>query len=353
MSFPKQTSQQKNEGLSYATIQKELADLGVFRNLTGQDYGIDFEIEIVEDGTVQGHSIKVQVKSSDDLNIRKDGHATVGGIKQSTLNYWAEISYSLPVVGMAVDLEGDESIYVSDLLFWQVIQKIDPSGDEEKRDERGHVVSPPTKTIDFGCDCNNRLNMEKLRRFAYGYGLRDFINAHKWLLTNIKDIFWVYSDAKTSDQFLSIPKPNVFKQFLQSAKVVFYYDCGLRVDDESFNKVFDFREYEARGFGCGPTNIDVYNNMERILKTWLLPLLNKYRDLVLGACYYWLRKDRDYIRLVFQTNYPDVNDDQAMLRFGYEEEEDEWGNTDWEDFIWEQQKRYGINDNSLVLLALR
>lgn len=212
MSFPKRTQQQKNEDRSYVIIEDNLNDLGVFRNQTIHDYGIDFEIEIENNGRMEGHSLKVQVKSSDNLIVRHDGHATVGGIKQSTLCYWAEISYNQPVVGMAVDLAATKKIYVSDLLFWQVVPLIDPSGDESRLDEKGHIIPPPTKTIDFGCCTDNHENMEKLRSIAYSYGLRDFLNAHKWILNNIKGVFKMYNDAKTCDPFLPIFEPKLFSR---------------------------------------------------------------------------------------------------------------------------------------------
>ena len=80
MSFPERIQQHKNEDKSFAIIKKDLIELGVFRDQTSYDYGIDFEIEIENNGRMEGHCLKVQVKSSDDLNIRNDGHATVGGI---------------------------------------------------------------------------------------------------------------------------------------------------------------------------------------------------------------------------------------------------------------------------------
>lgn len=58
--------------------------------MTAQDYGIDFEIELVEDGRVCGHCVKVQVKSSENLYKDKDERPSIGGIKQTTLRYWAE-----------------------------------------------------------------------------------------------------------------------------------------------------------------------------------------------------------------------------------------------------------------------
>ena len=353
MNFPKRIQQQRNESHSFAIIEDRMHDLGVFRDLTSNDYGVDFEIEIENDGRMEGHCLKVQVKSSDDLTIRKDEHATVGGIKQSTLNYWAEISFNQPVVGMAVDLEGDKNIYVSDLLFWQIVQQIEPSGDIENRDDKGHVIPPPTKTVDFGCGCDNQKNMDKLRRYAYGFSLRDFLNAHKWILLNLKDIFKMYEDAMTCDQFMPIYEPKLFKMFLQQVKAFIYYDFGFREKGEKLDVVFDYQFYVNRSNGDEPYNIEVAQGMKAILKKMMLPLLQKYRNLVYSSSYYWINKDLDYLKLVFDTDFPDWNDEKAMLQFGYDESEEEWGNSKWLSFIDQQQKRYGITDNALIVKALR
>lgn len=353
MSYPERIQQHKNEDKSFAIIKKDLIELGVFRDQTNNDYGVDFEIEIENNGRMEGHCLKVQVKSSDDLNIRNDGHATVGGIKQSTLNYWAEISYNQPVVGMAVDLDGSEKIYVSGLLFWQVIKNIEPSGDEIKRDDKGRLIAPPTKTVDFGNECDNQKNIEKLRKLAYGYSLRDFLNAHKWLLTNIKKVFQMYSDAAYCDRYTPIYNPKLFKMFLQQAKTFIYYDFGWREKGENLDVVFDYQTYVNKSNGDDPYNIEVEKGMKPILKKILLPLIQKYRNWVLDATYYWLNKDLQYIKLVFDTDYPDWNDDDAMLNFGYDETKPQRGTVDWIGFIDEQQKKYKISDNSLVVKALR
>jgi len=95
MNLPKRIIQQKHEAESYAILLYKLRKLGVFRNLTENDYGIDFEIEFIENGQVTGKYIKVQVKAAENLKIRKkDKIPTISGIKQSTLLYWAELSFS-------------------------------------------------------------------------------------------------------------------------------------------------------------------------------------------------------------------------------------------------------------------
>lgn len=59
----------------------------IFRNFTENDYGIDFEIELVSDDQVTGKYIKVQVKTKEDLTINQDNSVSISGIKQSTFTY--------------------------------------------------------------------------------------------------------------------------------------------------------------------------------------------------------------------------------------------------------------------------
>jgi len=85
MDFPKRIKQHKSQSDSFAILLYRLRDLGIFRSATENDYGIDFEIEIIHEDKVIGRYLKAQVKGAEDLYIREDGIPTVGGIKQSTL----------------------------------------------------------------------------------------------------------------------------------------------------------------------------------------------------------------------------------------------------------------------------
>src|SRR5689334_4807920 len=106
LKFPKQAAQLKAESESYAILLYHLRRIGIFRNLTDNDYGIDFEIEVVDAGSVTGRYFKAQVKAADKIQIRKrDNVPTVGGIKESTLNYWCALSRKTHVIAYAVDLK--------------------------------------------------------------------------------------------------------------------------------------------------------------------------------------------------------------------------------------------------------
>ena len=91
---------------SFRIIEEALGKDFILRKQNdSDDYGIDAEIELIQDGHATGKIMKIQVKSYLDLEIRKkDNIPTISGIKQSTLNYWIETSNYAHVVIFGVDL---------------------------------------------------------------------------------------------------------------------------------------------------------------------------------------------------------------------------------------------------------
>ena len=79
MDLPARIKQHKAESDSYAILLYKLRDIGIFRSVTDSDYGIDFEVEIVEETKVTGRYFKAQVKSSENLKIRKKDKVPVVG----------------------------------------------------------------------------------------------------------------------------------------------------------------------------------------------------------------------------------------------------------------------------------
>lgn len=53
MDFPQIIKQHKNESDSFAIILYKLREIGIFRNVTESDYGIDFEIEVINRDKVE------------------------------------------------------------------------------------------------------------------------------------------------------------------------------------------------------------------------------------------------------------------------------------------------------------
>ena len=307
MSFPKRIEQHKHESDSFAIILYKLKEIGIFRNITESDYGIDFEIEVVNGNQVEGHCIKVQVKSSDKLKVRKkDGHARVGGIKQSTLYYWAELSYNVPIVAMTVDLI-EEKIYISDNLFWQAIGLIDAT----EKDKR-----PKSKSIDFGKWREIQDEIKRLKRIAYGYGLRDELNAHKWMLRNLISVMALYENSVHCHNGYSSDEDVVFRSFLESARIL----LGIKSypDDEdikSLEKLFDY-SYIKNTTKSGEIGYDVARKVMECIFEILLPRLELYLIRVLSSAYYWAYKDPEYLKLVITSDIPKQNDVNVLCEYG-------------------------------------
>lgn len=347
MNFPKRIKQHKNESDSFAIILYKLKEIGIFRNVTESDYGIDFEIEVVNGDKVDGHCIKVQIKTKEVGLVRTtDKHATVGGIKQSTLNYWAELSYSTPIVAMAVNLEDDkEKIYVSEPLFWQAISLLD--GAEEQKEENGKKKSIPTKTIDIGDKCDDQKNIERLRRIAYDYSLRDFLYAHKWMLRNINKVYDMFADTATCDPKMEIYEPDLFLSFLENAKILLNDEKVVR---DSFDTIFSYQYYKQQSNYDEPYNIHAYCGMKYILPP-LIIVMDKYKKRILASTYYWVNKDPNYLKLVFSIKIPSHNSIDELKKYccNHYHSYDSIDNDDFFSFIAIKAKEYGLREGDMYI----
>lgn len=244
MDYPQRIQQHKNESDSFAILHYKLKELGIFRNMTESDYGIDFEIEVVNGTSVEGRTIKAQVKSSTSLNVRKDGNATIGGIKHSTLNYWARLSYDVPIVGFAVDL-ASEKIYVTNPLFLQSTMLIKP--DES------------TESIIFRPYGSSEEIIRYLCYVAYNYNLRGALYALRWILRNMRKILDFYEDVHWCDQFLPIHEADLFHTLLENANEIISFAeanrfAGVTTLD---NKLLSYQYYVEKGQDPTPYNICV------------------------------------------------------------------------------------------------
>ncbi len=119
--FPKRITQQKNETKALAIFLYHLKDFGIVRDIRENDYGIDLEYEFVIGENVIGRVIKIQLKSVSKINKK---NPKIWNLKQSTLNYWAELSYRINTIVVAVNTIREE-IYFTYPVFWDAIAKID------------------------------------------------------------------------------------------------------------------------------------------------------------------------------------------------------------------------------------
>lgn len=314
MDFPKRIKQHKAESDSYAILLYKLRDLGIFRNLTDNDYGIDFEIELVENEKVTGKYLKAQVKSSENLTIRKsDSVPTVGGIKQSTLNYWAELSHKTHVIAYVVDLK-TENIYISKPLFWQSIKLIDGSAKSKTiefvpHDEKHHAIIPSLFT----------------KLYAHSPSLMDEIYSHKMALKNLKQFFDLYADVFHYDFHMRVNEMDVFETFLEVCRILLWSLNHEHKDltEEEKKNIYSFSYWKSVTENAGGEDVANYVAQKplKALMPHLLEILRNYERRVFDSKYYWKHKSPTYLKLVYDFPVPQASDHENISDLGYDQYE--------------------------------
>lgn len=333
MGLPKRITQHKSESDSFAIILYKLKDLGIFKDLTDNDYGIDLEIELTDGQNVTGKYFKAQVKSSIDLTIRLDGIPTVGGIKQSTLEYWATLSIHSHIIAFAVDLV-NEHIYISNPLFWQALGKI----------TGGHK----TKTIEFISDQITPQIPDKmikfLREIVNQPSVPDQLNAIKTFLFNFKKIIESYDNCAGSDFGSEIISGNdSFIIFLKTSKILLH-DVALNPTNEIVAVEAAFRKENDGHFGLDRTIsksdiVDIFNFKHyEDLSDHILPDINakdallayavlfpkignrilELRKIILNNFPFWKKNDHELYENLNDFNLPTKFDYSTLCKYLYE-----------------------------------
>jgi Domain of unknown function (DUF4365) len=296
LDFPTRTKQKKAESESYAILLYKLRRLGIFRNLTENDYGIDFEVELVLDEAVMGRYFKAQVKSAENINVRtSDGVPTVGGIKQSTLAYWCELSHHTHVVAYAVDL-ANETIYVSRPLFWQATRLIDGSD--------------TSKSIEF-LPTNKSIDQDKLVEIlsvanALSPSVPDTIYALTTALRYLKQFLGLRVDAFHYDSGTELHHPEIFRAFLEVCSILLAWrDDDVPLPKEDRKSMYSF-EHWARKWDPHSTEITCWGAQApmKALLPMLVAKLREYRELVLAGAYYWSFQNPQFFELVHDAPLP-------------------------------------------------
>ena len=321
MKLPQQTVQKRNESESYAIVLYHLRDIGIFRNVTENDYGIDFEIELVINGKVTGRYLKAQVKSSDKLKIRKrDGVPTVGGIKQSTLRYWTEISRHTNVILFAVDLS-TEQIFVSPPLFWQCAALLDGS-----KSSKTIECIPMTG---FEVADANKLVFPLVVRAFMEPTIRVQMSVHSSILRRLKDFVQFYSDVAHYDFHLPINDTECFREFLDLvADMLRTNDVDRAMPVEDRAHWMQYEHWHNKSQSDAPLNHECQVAV-KILLPMLLDELERIRTRVIKCGYFWVHTNPEYFKLVCKYVIPTERDDEALCALPDQEDPFEIENSDY------------------------
>lgn len=295
MDLPKTTEQQEAERRSYAILRYKLEEqIGIFRNQTDSDYGIDFEIELKLAGRVTGRSIKAQVKSSKDLKPRKDGKVTVGGIKQATLAYWCSISQQTNVIAYAIDL-ASEIIYVAPHVFWQASGLLD--GDT------------PSKSLVFvQNDTHHDEVAIVLTKLAFLQPtISALTSAHRTALRGLKNYLELFEGSYHYDAGSPLHTPDHFAELLEVCGTLLWLQADDLWPDQRDRRNWTKLEYwdqkameDSWGELC---YLSIQPVVTKLMKA-LIKEMRRLRRLVLAGKYYWAHTDRAYLKRVYETALP-------------------------------------------------
>ena len=344
MDFPKRIKQHKSESDSLAILMYHLRDLGIFRGAAANDYGIDLEIEFTDGDRVIGKYLKVQVKSAEEINIRKDKVATVGGIKQSTLLYWTELSFRTHVMVFAVDLK-TEKIFYTESVFWQATCQIDNSETTKTIEFLKPIAVGEEVVKDYSEKVKEKfghfLATKHIRQIAFGSSISDIIYAHKLILRNIQLVYELYTDAWHYDHGSELHSPDVFKTVLECSQILI--DLPKEIpgfDKKDRNGMFSF-DYWARKSGWDEVTYYIAQKPLKIIMPLLINRIAHYNELVLKGAYYWMHKDQSYLKMVHGTIIPEARDHENLIHINYDQINFE--NTEsFQGFLLELGRKHGL-----------
>lgn len=294
--YPKRTIQHQNEYESMAVLLYHLRKKGILRSFREADYGIDLEYEFVHNNTVIGKSIKIQLKSSSNLKIGKDGTPKIYNIKQSTLNYWAEISYRTNVILVTVDLSR-ECIYCSPPLFWDIIKKIDTT----RKNKNILLIGDDNITNEITCAL--------IDSFALAPVVNEIILNQKIALQYLEEILQLCYEVTFHDQFLELDDISTLKNILDICSILLWnVDVGSYFkkskETSKWNEISFFYENSRDGT---LKYCYLYEPLE-ILINLLFKKLIQLRNSVLDSFIYWIVNDKDYLEMVYQYDIEQIYD---------------------------------------------
>lgn len=340
--YPQQTIQLKNEYDSLAILGYKLRNLGILRNVSVNDFGIDLEIDIVESSNVTGKIIKAQVKSSRSVK-NGDGNVSVSNIKQSTLRYWMALSLRCPVIVFMVDLDTEE-IYYSDPIETQAAALIDGTKAEKTiRLQHQLIIKNPQEDVIRGllsllkddvtdqdkdnvkamlqkankslqeAHQNFELKHAYIAHLAGSGTLADTKYMHLKCIENIPKIFALKNEYINfhMDRATGIFEPEFFRFFLKcTEKLLGYYPVADYCKKNSLNLTLVYREeyWKERSHSIiGVDNGEICYEGIRDHIPYFVALLLDYlsirrKQILEHEFIYWFEMDPHYIEAIYVTD---------------------------------------------------
>ena len=285
--FPKRVTQHQNETKALAIFLYHLKDFGIVRDIRENDYGIDLEYEFVIHERVRGRVVKIQLKSVTRIN---KNDPKIRNLKQSTLNYWAELSYRVNVIVVGVNTTKEE-IYFTFPVFWDATAQIDNT---RKRKSLKFAKSKG--------DCKAAAIL--IHHMALIPTISEILLTHKNVLGRIDEIMQFCSSSIYNDSFMEFEEFTQLKRLLDDSSILLW---RARIEEqfENYNKTARWYTLDFFKNNTKDGTLKYWDMKEKlnVIAIELFRELIKLRTRVLNALCYWIVKDRDYLELAYQHNF--------------------------------------------------
>jgi hypothetical protein len=323
--FPKRIVQHKNETKALAIFLYHLRNFGIVRDIRENDYGIDLEYEFVAGENVVGRVIKIQLKSVSRINKK---NPKISNLKQSTLNYWAELSYRINTIVVVVNTIAEE-IYFTFPVFWDAIAQIDNSK---------KLKSIKLTKNDGNCEAAAIL----IHLMAIIPTINEILLTHKNILGRINEIMEFCSCAIYNDQFMEFEELTELKRLLDESSVLLWRpNMGERFKNYDKSKAWHTLDFFRHNTKDGILRHWDMKDKLNIIVIELFNELIRTRSKVLNSFCYWAVKDRDYLELTYKHNFGKIIADNIddLLR-NYSSLENGYLEKDYDEFVMTKINEY-------------
>ena len=211
----------------------------IFREKPTHDYGIDAEIEIIEDGIATGRIIAAQIKCGDSFFSELKDDKIIFRFSSRHYDYWT--SHSIPVIVMLVDHRAEQC-------FWGAIAKstVISAGDNFKVEipksqklelkSKSNIVDlamPMLSSADFEVLGERDQSHGDIRRLEYKICLNS--TERPWTRATIKQlILQQTAKARTSRYFRNELVEKKFSDKAPELVWVFVYQSETHIDKGAF-----------------------------------------------------------------------------------------------------------------------
>jgi hypothetical protein len=192
MQLPKRFDTHVTETASGKIFQEIFPDEWIIREVTERDYGIDYYLEICDNGFVTGKLLSIQLKGSENIRTNASGSSvTYYDVKPSTFNYWNQLP--IPVIFLYIDTT------TKNCFFCNVKKYIREHYIEFKKEELTSIKIQTTDILQKNTvvDILNQINLTEQDREKFEASVIDF-------LTSVEEKNNLLANHCYRDQFMSI-----------------------------------------------------------------------------------------------------------------------------------------------------